>query len=436
MSFTSDTIRNVVFAGHGSTGKTTLLENLLAAAGVISKPEAVGTGKTVSDYTPEEAEKQISIHTALANLSWEEQKINILDTPGASDFVGEVVAAFRSSETAVLLVDAAVGVQIETIKLWRRLEARRMPRIIFVNKMDKPRADYNKVLEDLRSQFSASSFVPVSFPMGGTENFTGVVDIASQKAYNVPGGGTRETAIEIPADYADTVEEYRSALIEAAAEGEDALMEKYFEEGTLGGEDLSAGIAASLKGGAFVPVLCGNAETGSGIVPLMDFLVNNTPSPMGIAEKAEDEKGNPLEAAIDPSAAASLMVFKTSIDQFSGKLSFFKAMGGTVKADSDMVNMDTGKKERIGKIFTCVGKKTHRREGTGRGGPRHHHQGGQPPNQCHPGHPGNSHSLPPPITAQTGSLGGHFRHRQKGRGQVKPVSPSCFRGGSHLPNPI
>ena len=357
MSFTSDAIRNVVFAGHGSTGKTTLLENILAAAGVISKPEAAGTGKTVSDYTPEEAEKQISIHTALANLGWEGRKINIMDTPGASDFVGEVVAAFRSSETAALLVDAAAGVQIETIKLWRRLKVRHMPRIIFVNKMDKPRADYSKVLENLRTQFPAANFVPVSFPIGESGDFKGVVDIVSQKAYGTPGGGVKETAMEIPADHTKALEEYRSALIEAAAEGDDVLMEKYFEEGSLSGEDLSAGIAAALKKEILVPVFCGNAETGSGIVPLLDFLANNAPSPMGIAEKAEDEKGNSMEAAIDPSAAPSLMVFKTSIDQFSGKLSYFKAMGGTVKADTDLINMDTGKKERVGKLFSCVGKK-------------------------------------------------------------------------------
>lgn len=357
MSFTSDAIRNVAFAGHGSTGKTTLLENLLAAAGIIPKAEAAGTGKTVSDYTPEEAEKQISIHTALANLEWEGRKINIMDTPGASDFVGEVVAAFRSSETAVILVGAAASVQIETIKLWRRLKARHMPRIVFINKMDKDRADYTKVLEDLKAQFPAGNFVPVSFPMGAGKEYKGVVDIVSQKAYEVPGSGNKETAVEVPAEFTAAMEEYRASLIEAGAEGDDALMEKYFEEGTLSGEDLSAGIAASLKGEAFVPVFCGNAETGSGIASLMNFLVNSAPSPRGIPEKAEDKDGNPMEATIDPSTDASLMVYKTSIDQFSGKLSYFKAMSGTVKSDTDLVNMDTGKKERIGKLFTCVGKK-------------------------------------------------------------------------------
>jgi len=357
MSFTTDAIRNVAFAGHGSTGKTALLENLLAAAGVIPKAEASGSGKTVSDYTPEEAEKQISIHTALANVEWEGRKINIMDTPGASDFVGEVVAAFRSSETAVILVDSVSSVQIETIKLWRRLKARKMPKIVFVNKMDKERADYDKVMEDLKTQFPAGNFVPVSFPKGAAAGFEGVIDIVTQKFYAAPGSGVKEKMADLPEDLKGTVEEYRNALIEAAAEGDDELMEKYFEEGTLSDDDLFLGIREALEQEKFVPVFCGAGEKGSGIVSLLNFVALCAPSPLGIAEKAEDKDGNPMEAIIDPALPASLMVYKTSIDQFSGKLSYFKAMSGTIHAESEYINMDTGKKERIGKLFTCQGKK-------------------------------------------------------------------------------
>ena len=166
----------MALAGHGSTGKTTLLENILAAGGKIPKAELVSSGKTVSDYTPEEKEKGISVHTTLSSVEWNSKKINILDTPGASDFVGEVVAAFRTAETGIMVVGADTGVQIETIKLWRRLKMRDMPRLVFINKMDKERADYSKVLSDLSSQFD-SLFVPVSFPMGEGETYKGIVDL-------------------------------------------------------------------------------------------------------------------------------------------------------------------------------------------------------------------------------------------------------------------
>ncbi|MDC7126277.1 MAG: GTP-binding protein, partial [Spirochaetales bacterium] len=232
MSFQSKSIRNIAVAGHGGTGKTSLVEHMLFNGKVISKAEDVESGKTVSDYAEEEISRKISIHTSLSNLVWNEKQINILDTPGASDFVGEVVTGFRAAEMGLMLVSADSGVQIETIKLWRRLNARNMPRIAFINKMDKDRADFDMCFADLKDKFKIP-LVPVTIPIGASEGYKGVVNLIENKAYAVPDSGGKEIPIEIPEKIKDVVEEYRLTTIESAAEGDDALLEKYFEAGTL-----------------------------------------------------------------------------------------------------------------------------------------------------------------------------------------------------------
>ncbi|MDR1894987.1 MAG: elongation factor G [Spirochaetales bacterium] len=355
MAFATDTIRNVALAGHLSTGKTALMENLLAAGGVIPRAEAAGSGKTVSDYTPEEKEKGISIHLTAANLEWQGKKINILDAPGASDFVGEVVAAFRCAETGILLVASDSGIQIETIKLWRRLDARQRPRIIFINKMQKDRADFEKILQDLSAQFK-ETFVPLAFPDGAGGSYKGIVDIIGSRYY-APGSEGGETPGDIPEPLRERALKLRSELMEAAAEGDDGLLEKYFEEGSLSEEELLKGLALAFAQNKFVPVFCGNGETGSGLSCLLNFIASSCPSPLGAVEKIKNPEGQELDFKIDPASPPCLLAIKTTIDQFSGKLSLFKAMGGTIAADQELFNMATDKKERIGKIYVCEGKK-------------------------------------------------------------------------------
>lgn len=357
MSFTTDMIRNVSIAGHGGTGKTSLFENILFFSGVIPKAERVDSGKSVSDFTPEEIEKKMSIHSALSRLEWGKAKLNLVDTPGASDFVGEVVSAFRSTETAVMMVCGAASVQIETIKLWRRLDNRGMPRIVFVNKMDKERSDFAKVIDDLKDQFPDANFVPLAIPIGAADSYEGVVDLVKGKYLAVPGANTKEEYTQPSEEQNQLLEEYRTALVEAAAEGDDDLMEKYFSEGILTDEELLRGISASFKANNFVPVLCGAGESGSGILPLLELIANGAPSPLGFAEKAADLQGAPLAVTIDPDTPPSLMVYKTSIDQFSGRLSYFKAMSGTIRSDTELLIGTTGKKVKVGKLHSCVGKK-------------------------------------------------------------------------------
>ncbi len=356
MGLTSENIRNIAVAGHVGTGKTTLVEQMLFYGGSIPKAELVGSGKTVSDYTPEEIEKGISVHTALSHYTWENVKINILDTPGSSDFVGEVVAGFRCAESSLMLVDATSGVQIETIKLWRRLDNRNMPRVVYISKMDKERADFSAALNDLEEKFDAT-FVPICIPMGNAEAYTGLINLIENKAYTKPESGKKEKAGDIPAEMNDAVEEYRLTLIEAAAEGDDALMEKYFEEETLTPDEIRRGLTEGLRNNKLVPVLCGAAELGSGIVPLSNFLVTAAPSPANMIEKAIAEEDATKDIPISSEGSFSGYVFKTSIDQFSGKLSFLKVVTGILTSDTDLYCVRTQKKERISKVYTVIGKK-------------------------------------------------------------------------------
>ncbi|MEA1911321.1 MAG: GTP-binding protein, partial [Spirochaetota bacterium] len=278
MSFTTADIRNISLVGHGSTGKTSLLEQMLFIGGVIPKAELPDSGKSVSDHTDEEIGRKISIHTSLASLEWNDKQLNILDTPGVADFVGEVVCAYRATESSIMMVDAVDGVQIETIKLWRRLNKRRMPRIVFINKLDKDRASFDSVFDDLNEKFE-KTFVPVTIPIGEGKEYKGIINLIENKAYLVHESTGKDHPVEIPADMHDTVEEYRLKLIESAAEGDDDLMEKYFEEGTLSSADIRLGLKEGLENYKIVPVLCGSTIQKNGITSLLNFISNTAPSP-------------------------------------------------------------------------------------------------------------------------------------------------------------
>ncbi len=356
MSFTTADIKNVAIIGHSGTGKTTLLEQMLFNGGVIPRAEQTSSGKTVSDYSEEEIEKQISIHTAAAHLEWNGHEINVLDTPGIADFVGEVVAALRAAETALMVVGARSGVQIETIKLWRRLDNRKMPRVVFINKLDIERADFNATFNDLNEKFD-KTFVPVTIPIGTGADFKGIINLIENKAYIVHDKHAKDEPGEIPADMAEQVEEYRLTMIESAAEGDDELMEKYFEEGTLTEDEIRRGLLEGLRDNKIVPVLCGSCELNNGITSLVNFISNNAPSPSTYKEIGFDEGENEVEIDFNPEDPCCAIVFKTSIDQFSGKLSFIKVIAGTLSGDTEVMNLREGKKEKISKVFKVNGRK-------------------------------------------------------------------------------
>ena len=339
MSTATSDIRNVAVIGHGGTGKTSLVEQALVRGKVVPKFAPVDGGKSVSDHAPEEIARGISVHTAVAPLPWNGAKINLLDTPGSADFIGEVVAALHVSDVAVMVVGGDGGVQIETAKLWRRLQAAGKPCIVFVNQMDKEHASFADVLADLRDKLSGN-FVPVVVPIGDGAGFSGVVDLLRGKALTHMGG--QESPGTVPDDLADTFEEYRQGVIEGAADGSDELMEKYLEEETLSDDEVRTGLAASLKANLVAPVVAGSATLNSGVASLLDVLAALAPPPA--AGDAADTGGTP-----------SAFVFKTSLDQYSGKLSWIKVMSGEMTPDTELVDTRDGRKERITKLFTLCG---------------------------------------------------------------------------------
>ena len=355
MSVSTKDIRNVAIIGHNGTGKTNLIEQMLYYGNVLSRPETVDSGKTVSDYTEEEIQRKMSVHTTLSSMEWDGKRINILDTPGTGDFIGEAISAFRATEAALMVVDGREGAQIETIKLWRRLDERNKPRAIFINKMDKERASFRHVIDSLVEEFNAH-FVPVVMALGEAEEFHGVINLIENQAYECHENG-KETPMPIPEKYAAVVEDFRARLIENAAEGTDELIEKYFEEGTLEPDDIRHGLAVGMRENRVIPVFCGATDKGAGITSLLNFIKNNFPWPLGIEEYIIGHEGEETTLQIDPDKPFSAYCFKTTIDQFSGKMSFLKIVTGVLTPETDIYNNEIGKKAKPGKLYRAVGKK-------------------------------------------------------------------------------
>ena len=351
MSVHTDAIRNIAVVGHGETGKTSLCEQLLFRGGVIAKPERVESRRTVSDYTPEEGEHQISIHTGLLRVPWKGKTLNLLDAPGVADFVGEVISALRVAESALLLVGGRAGIEIESIKVWRRIVARAMPRAIFIGKMDEEYADFGRVLQDLQDKFDAE-FVPLTIPMGSGNDYSGVIDLISMRAL-APG----DKPGDIPEQYVEIAQTGRERLVEAAAEGSDELTEKFLEGETLSAEEIMTGLRAAYCAARFVPVLCGTALGDSGVTPLLNCIADLAPSPAGITETVLDEEQQERPLPISEQGELSALCFKTVIDQFSGHISYIKVMTGSLNADSDFINSRNGEKVRAGKPQLVNGKK-------------------------------------------------------------------------------
>ncbi len=354
MSVSTTDLRNIAIIGHNGTGKTTLLEHILFQRGVISRLETIDSGRTTSDHTEEEIAKQISIHTSMVQFDFDGKNLTFFDTPGTADFIGEVISALSVSETALVIVDARDGAQIETIKLWKRLNEMEKPRAVFINKVDRERGDFFNAFSHLGEQLPAT-YVPVTIPMGFGDDFKGVINLIDKKAYFYEANGIEKVG-DIPAEYNDLVEEYNMLLIEAAAEGADELIEKYLDEGTLEGEDIRKGLHEGLNNNRIVPVFAGSAQYTAGLTTLLNFIRDDFPHPGGkeVPVLKGEEEGT---VVIDPNEPPAAFVFKTTIDQFSGKLSFIKVVHGKVSGDSELTNPEMGKRERPGKVYRMVGKK-------------------------------------------------------------------------------
>ena len=354
--YTVDKLRNVCLMSHGGAGKTTLAEAMLFNTGVLDRFGKVNDGTTTTDYDPEETKRKISISTAIAPCEWKDYKINVIDTPGYFDFVGEVRQGIRVSDGAVILIPAKGGVAVGTEKSWAYAKEQGIPKLFFISKMDEENANFSEVLGQLRNAFG-KSVIAFQIPIIEDEKFTGFVDITAMTAKKFDGDKLVETAI--PAGLNDKVSEIRDELNEAIAETSEELMEKFFSGEEYTADEIKAGLCAGISDGSIVPVFCGAALLNKGVQTLMDMIIEYIPSPAYKpsvkAKKAGTDDIVELKTAADESMSA--LVFKTIADPFVGKISIFRVYSGTFKSDSVVLNTTSQKTEKTAQVFMLRGKK-------------------------------------------------------------------------------
>lgn len=356
MKYETNKIRNVVIIGHGNSGKTTLTEAMLFTGGSIPVMGKVDNGKTVSDYLDMEIAKKISIRASLSYTNWRDCLINIIDTPGVSDFVGEVVAGMTVSDSAIFVINGENGVEIETIKNWRKCN---LPKIVFINKMKKENADFYKCLSSLEENFKDKNFVPVTIPIGKGKDFKGVINLIDKEEIYFEGDGKtiKKEKVKENKENIENFEKYWTKMVEISVETDDELMQKYFDGKELTHDELIKGFKKAIAQGNIIPILCGDAESNFGINCLLDSIVDYMPSPLE-APSVMGVKSDGKEEIIEPDSnkPAVLYVFKTTIDQFTGKISYFRVRRGMIKNDVELFNMRTQSKEKCGKLFKVLGK--------------------------------------------------------------------------------
>lgn len=352
-SYSTDRIRNVSLLGHSSNGKTTLTEALLFQAGVTTRQGKVTEGNTMSDFDKQEIARKVSIATSVIPVEWNNIKINVLDTPGYFDFIGEMYGAKRASESSVLLVDASSGIEVGTEKAWKNVEKYKTPRLIFVNKMDKENINFDKLVEDLQSTFG-DKIVPFAFPIGEAENFKGFVSVIDEKAYEYSGKTRKE--VELTDDQMEKVEEIKEKIKEKIAETDEALMEKYFDGGDFTPEEIEKGIKLAVKSTDLVPLILGSAEKTIGADFLMDLIIKFMPSPADLESVTGKWNDKEIMRKIDVNEPFSAIVFKTIADPFVGKISIFKVLSGKITKDTEVFNSTKEKSEKLGGLFFLRGK--------------------------------------------------------------------------------
>jgi len=347
-----DRIRNVALASHGGTGKTSLTEALLYVTHAISRLGRVEDGTTVSDWDPDEHKRRISIILSIIPLEWRDHKINLIDTPGYFDFVGEVHSALRVVDAVLIPMDATVGVEVGTEHVWELAEARDLPRALLVNKMDREHANFVKALASARTAFG-NRVVPMHLPIGQEKTFRGYVDVLSGQAYQfTDNGGVEPTAL--PDELVPLLDEFRTQLVEAACESDEELTLRYLEGDELSLDELRTGVRAAIASKSLVPVFVSAATTLKGALPLLDAIVDYFPAP-GVV-RGERNDGQAIELAPDPAGPLAAVVFKTIADPFVGKLSYFRVYSGTLRTDSQAAVPQRGETERIGQLFLVRGK--------------------------------------------------------------------------------
>jgi elongation factor G len=348
-------IRNVAFIGHGGSGKTTLAEALLVVAGVLSRAGRTEDGTTVCDFEPEELKRKISVSLALAPFLYEDCKINVIDTPGYADFVAEVEAGLSVADLAVLVVSAVEGVEVQTEETWRLATELGIPRLVFVNKLDRERADFERTLDQLRERFG-SGIAPLELPIGREADFKGIADLLTDSA--IMYGGPKPTTGPIPDDMSEIEHRVREALIEGIVVGDDELMERYLEGDVPSTEELEATLAHGIAAATVFPVVCGSAITGVGIDRLASLICEIGPSPLARGPFKVKAGNDTIELPRDPDGPPLARVFKTIADPFVGRISLMEVLSGTLRPDMSLVDSRTHTEEKLHALQVMRGKET------------------------------------------------------------------------------
>jgi elongation factor G len=357
--YDAPSIRNVALVGHGGCGKTSLASALLFDAGAINRLGRVEDGTTITDYDPDEVERKISLQTALAFAEWKKCKVNLLDAPGYANFVAEAQSALRVADAALVVVDAVAGVEVQTEKMWGYAEEYALPRVVAVNRMDRENASFERALGLVQGAFGRTA-IPLAIPVGEEKDFWGVVDLVAEKAlvWKQDASGQFETT-EIPESRREIARSWREKLVEMVAESNEALMEEFFEKGTLPQEDLLRGLRQAVGAGRIFPVFPVSAAHNVGVHLLLDALVDLLPSPADRPEARGTEPaagGTPLARPPSVDAPVSAFVFKTVVDPHSGRISLFRVYSGTLKSDSAVQNTTRDSAERVGSLLLLQGK--------------------------------------------------------------------------------
>jgi elongation factor G len=352
-------IRNVAVVGHGSSGKTSLVAGCLFLGGVGNRLGRVDDGTAQTDFDPEEIERKISISTAIASSEWNRTKINFIDTPGKGVFIQDTRSSMRVSESALILVDAVAGVEVQTEKVFKFSEEFSLPAAFVVNKLDRENASFERSVASLQENFGRTA-IAVQLPIGSEKGFRGVVDLIELKAYEFePNGSGKSKAIDIPSEMRDIAAKGHEAIVEMVAEGNDHLMEEFFDKGTIPLEDLLPGLRQAIAERKIHPILVYSALLNVGPQTLSDFIVNYFPSPVGvkaIPATTSDQGGDAVERSISSEGPLSVFVFKTLADPFAGRLSFLKVFSGILKTEATVTNLSHGTSERLAHLAIPQGK--------------------------------------------------------------------------------
>jgi len=349
--YTTEFIRNVALVGHGSAGKTMMAEAFLHHSAATTRLGKIEDGASASDYDEEEIRRKISLYTSILPIEYKDIKINILDTPGFPDFIGEVISALRVSDASLVLVDAVSGIEVGTEIAWRYCNQFNLPRMIVINKMDRDNANFAKALSSISDNINAR-LVKIQLPWGECQNFKGVIDLISMKAFR----GDGKAVEEIPSDYKNDAESARAELMEAAAEGEDALLEKYLDTGDLTEDELFRGLRKIVLSGSFVPVLCSAAGHELGVGQLLDAIISLLPSPLEVAPQVAQGKDTSEELVASDNGPLAAYIWKTTADPFVGRMTYFRVYSGSLSADSRVWNQTKETDERMSGLHLQRGK--------------------------------------------------------------------------------